>query len=527
MIFNKMKNMKLVYLLIIFIMSYFKVYAHSPTWTDGIACIIYSHCTNCHNPKGIAPFSLVSYNDVYQNRLSIAASVQSKSMPPFPPNQSKRKLAHANNLTQHEIEDIVEWVSNFAPLGDANKIPSPPTFNSNYQINNPSKVIQIPTYTVNTSNDLYRCFTLPLNNLNQEFIESIEVVPGNRDIVHHALVFQDTSLTPLNMDNADPLPGYSAFGSTGSASSRLVFGYTPGQGAFNYPNGFGARIQPNSYIVLQIHYPGGISNQKDSTQVRIKYGSASLRNMSTQAILNHTSTLVNGPLIIPPNQIKTFNNQLPISSNVILTGVMPHMHLLGKRIKSFAVNPIGDTIHLIDVPDWDFHWQGFYQFQKPVLIPKGSMLYGEATYDNTTNNIYNPKSPPDTIRQGEGTDDEMFLVYFNFAGYQTGDTSIIIDTSDHFNHDSSCYPKVIGSISHLSSRNFEIFPNPIQKDFVIQTDFKKISYELFDSEGKLIIKKGFFISNETQKLEGISKGTYYLKIITDTYQIFYKKIQKE
>lgn len=517
--------MKKIFLINFLLVFSFETFAHSPTWTDGIACIIYSHCSNCHNPKGIAPFSLITYNDVYQNRLSIAASIQAKSMPPFPPDQSKRKYAHANTLDKHEIDEIVDWVSNFAPLGDVNKIPPIPTYKGNYDLTNPSKVVQIPTYNVNTTNDLYRCFALPLNNLNEEYIESIEVVPGNRDIVHHALVFQDTSLVPLNFDNADPLPGYSAFGSTGSSSSRLVFGYTPGQGAFYYPKGFGARIQPNSYLVIQIHYPGGVSNEIDSTQVRIKYGNGSLRNISTQAILNHTTTLQNGPLVIPPNEVKTFYNKLNINNNVILTGVMPHMHLLGKKIKSFAVTSYGDTIHIVDIPEWDFHWQGFYQFQKPILIPKNSILYGEAMYDNTINNPYNPKSPPDTVKYGEGTDDEMFLIYFNFTTYQSGDTNIIIDTSSHFLHDSVCYWKSNSSILLNEKSDIEIYPNPVISKLLIKTILKINNIIVFDNSGKVVLN--FF--NTTIKEIDLSKldsGIYFIQFISNEGRSYYKKVKK-
>jgi hypothetical protein len=64
-------------------------------------------------------------------------------------------------------------------------------------------------------------FVIPVNNSSQQTIQSFEVSPGNREIVHHALVFQDTSLIPLTLDQNDPLPGYSAFGGTGSPTSKL------------------------------------------------------------------------------------------------------------------------------------------------------------------------------------------------------------------------------------------------------------------------------------------------------------------
>lgn len=503
------------------ILSMAKVKAHTATWTDGIACIIYSHCTNCHNNNGIAPFSLMTYNDVYQNRFSVAASVQALSMPPFPPNQDKRKYAHANTLAQHEIDEIVDWVNNFAPLGNASQVPTPPTYSNNFQLTNADKVLKIPTYTVNTVNDLYRCFVLPLNNANQEFIERIEVVPGNLDIVHHALVFQDTSLIPLNLDLADPLPGYSAFGSTGSPTSRLVFGYTPGQGVFDFGPGFGARVNPNSYIVLQIHYPGGVSNQIDSTQVRIKYGSSTLRNISTNAILNHTSTLTNGPLVILPNQVKTFYSQFSIQANATITGIMPHMHLLGKTIKSFFVAPNGDTTFLVDIPQWDFHWQGFYQFQKPILVPSGSMLYGEATYDNTVNNPYNPNTPPDTVFQGEGTTDEMFLIYFNYTAYQPGDTNIIIDTASHFVHDVSC-DNVTGVASHSNQTHIELIPNPASDKVLIKGLHNEYSITLFNTSGQALLQRKIK-NNESISMQDLPSGTYYVQLVSATNEVIYKK----
>jgi hypothetical protein len=78
------------------LLSQYSAKAHSPTWTDAIACIVYTHCSSCHNQNGIAPFPLMTYNDVFQNRFSIAASVQANSMPPFPANQEKRKYEELN-----------------------------------------------------------------------------------------------------------------------------------------------------------------------------------------------------------------------------------------------------------------------------------------------------------------------------------------------------------------------------------------------------------------------------------------------
>lgn len=498
--------------------------AHNPTWTDGIACIIYSHCTSCHNQNGIAPFSLMDYNDVYQNRFSIAASVQAKSMPPYPAIQDKRMYAHANTLSNHEIDEIVDWVNNFAPLGDANNIPAPPTYASGYQIPNPDFTGQIPTYTITANKDIYRMFVIPVNNSSQQTIQSIEVYPGNREIVHHALVFQDTSSIPFILDQNDPLPGYTAFGGTGSPTSKLLTVYTPGQGAFNFAPGFGAVLLPNSYIVIQMHYPGGVSGQVDSTQVRLKYGVSSLRNVNTLAALDHGSTLTNGPLFIPANSVKTFYNQVNVNTNYTLTGIMPHMHLIGKSIKAFCVTPANDTIHLIDIPEWDFHWQYFYQFQKPILLPIGSIVYGQATYDNTINNPNNPNNPPKFVSLGEGSEDEMFLVYMNLSTYVAGDTNIIIDTSSHFVHDVSCNQTT--GVNDLSHINISIYPNPTNDIVFVYGLNETYQATFYNSEGKVVLNKDND-PNSPLDIHHLIKGIYYLQIRTKHDGVVYKKIIKQ
>lgn len=109
--------------LIVNMLSQHAVKAHNTPWTNGIACIIYSHCTSCYNYNGIAPFSLMSYIGGL-SRLSMAASVQAGSMPPVPASRENRKYAHSNTLSDHEIDETGDWVNNFAPLGIANKISS-------------------------------------------------------------------------------------------------------------------------------------------------------------------------------------------------------------------------------------------------------------------------------------------------------------------------------------------------------------------------------------------------------------------
>jgi hypothetical protein len=65
---------------------------------------------------------------------------------------------------------------------------------------------------------------------------------------------------------------------------------------------------------------------------------------------------------------------------------------------------------LIWIDDWDFNWQGQYQYRSPVTLVKGSVIKLDAYYDNSAENPSNPSNPPRRVRWGEQTTDEMCLL---------------------------------------------------------------------------------------------------------------------
>ena len=72
--------------------------------------------------------------------------------------------------------------------------------------------------------------------------------------------------------------------------------------------------------------------------------------------------------------------------------------------------PDGRTQDLIKIDDWDFNWQYTYYFEKPLDLPKGSVVKVVAHYDNSDGN---PRNPNEAARGwsswGEATTDEMCI----------------------------------------------------------------------------------------------------------------------
>jgi hypothetical protein len=382
----------------------------------------------------------------------------------------------------------------------------------------------MPVFTNYASGaDIYQCFVMPSGLNVAKYIRGFEVIPGNRQMVHHVLVFADTTGTCANLDAQDPNPGYLSFGGVGTSAARLIGLWVPGAQPQFYPTGMGLRLPANADIVFQIHYPAGTMGLQDSTKVNFFFSNApSIRALRVDPILNHSSSLTNGPLFIAANQTKTFYGQYTIPAmygKVSVLQVAPHMHLIGRSIQSNATAPGNVNIPLIRINDWNFMWQGGYDFQQVQVLPAGSTLHYEAFYDNTTANPFNPSSPPANVQAGEATNDEMMLVYFTYTPYQQGDENIIMDST-----------LVTSQISKefKNTNKITVFPNPLESN-LLRFEAPGLSGNqgivcVKDLSGRLILEQEITLSDTYNSilLPQLNNGMYFL-LISNNKQSFVAK----
>ena len=500
--------------------------AQSITWASNIAPILYNNCTKCHHTDGIAPFSLLDYNDAFQQRYNISADVTIKKMPPWSPDPTYTRLAHERLLTPAEISLINDWVDAGAPIGDTTLAPVPPVYTNGSQLGTPSLSLTIPTFTVpaNQSSDIYQCFAIPTNLLTDQYITSMEIIPGNPSIVHHVLVYQDTTGTCAQLDAASPGPGYVNFGGVGSNKAILVGGWVPGSSPNVLPANFGIKLFKNSYLVLQIHYPAGSNGRSDSTKINLILANNVTRLVSLAPILNYF-TNINKPLSIPADSIMTFNEhyQLP-NVNISVLSVAPHCHLLGQNWLSYAITAAGDTMPLIRINKWDFHWQGFYNFRNILKVPGLTNLYAYATYNNTASNPNNPNTPPALVSAGENTSDEMMLVYFSYTLYQTGDENIVLDTSALINLNDTLSTVGINEVpgGFISTPQlYDAVPNPANNETLLSYYLPaatKVELKVFDLQGRLVDKinatGNVGINNVTYNTSKLQSANYLISLFS-------------
>jgi hypothetical protein len=104
----------------------------------------------------------------------------------------------------------------------------------------------------------------------------------------------------------------------------------------------------------------------------------------------------------------TYKTPVPVT----LLDATPHMHVLGRELKATAHQPDGQTVPLIWVKDWDFYWQDNYVYTEGVRLPAGTTIEVECWYDNSSTNLLNPHDPPQDVRWGDYSIDEMGICYF-------------------------------------------------------------------------------------------------------------------
>ena len=462
-----------------FLMLFASSSVFAQTWSDNTASIVYNKCASCHHPGGIAPFSLMSYAEVSSMATAIHDAISTNEMPPWPPNENYQQYSHSRALSAADKTTMLDWISNGAPEGNPANAPAPPVFNSGSVLGNGDLMLQIPLYQSKAQGgqDDYVCFSIPTGLTQNRYVRAMEIVPGNREIVHHALIY---------IDPTGSYQGDSVGGNCGGPpqTSTLIGGYTPGSSPLIFPSatGFklGMSIPANSNIVLAMHYPEGSFGQYDSTKVILHFyppGETGIREVYAAPVLQNWS------LSIPPNQLTSFTAQYPnsggVPTNYSVLSVFPHMHLLGKNIRAYAVTPANDTVKFADIPHWDFHWQDFYFFKHLQKVPTGSVMKGEATYDNTVNNEHNPSDPPVWVFAGESTTDEMFLVYFHFLQYQQGDELIDLESL-----------LSLGMQELISDDEWKIYPVPFTESISIKPNQLKtgdlVSLAIYDYQGRLV-----------------------------------------
>ncbi len=411
------------------------------TYSRDIAPIIYSRCLNCHREGQVAPFALGSYEQVAKRADWIASVTRDRIMPPWIPHPGHEEFVGERWLTDREISLLESWAESGRARGNEDDLPPRPEFAEGWRLGEPDLVLKMPRpFTVHAEGpDLFQNFVIPIDVPEDRMVAAIEFHPGNKRVVHHCVLFLDSNGVARKLDDATPEPGYSNFGGPGFAPTGALGGWSVGNTPRKLPGGMGRYLQKGSDLVMQIHYHPTGKEEVDQSEVGLYFIDKPVAEVLQEpAKLVGSIWMANYEMDIPPGESNYRRvTAYTIPRDVILVGVVPHMHLLGKSMKVTATLPGGGSElierTLIDVRDWNYNWQDEYYYQRPFTLPAGTRLVVDAVYDNSAANPSNPSSPPKRVTWGEETDDEMLFCFFLLTAEKVEDLLYVI--GDSYRHD--------------------------------------------------------------------------------------------
>ncbi|WP_165228934.1 redoxin domain-containing protein [Aquisphaera insulae] len=394
------------------------------TFTEHVAPIVFNHCASCHRPGEAAPFPLLNYRDVKKHGHLIRGVVDERTMPPWPPAEGWGHFQDERRLAREQIELIDRWVESGMAEGPAEKLPPLPAFAAGgWTLGTPDLVVTLPeAYPVPADGkDIYRMFVLPLNQKEDRWVTAVEIRPTARSVVHHALYFLDSTGAARKLDEADLGPG---FGRMGFPRTGTLGGWAVGATARRLPLGLAFPLAAGSDLVVQMHlHPSG-KPEREQTSFGIYFAKEPPRRrlLGTQApMLFGIGTALRTKGIEPGDRDFTIHGTWKVPFDVDVVGIGGHAHYLCKTMKAVAELPDGKEVKLFAIDDWDFNWQGRYNYVEPVRLPKGAVVRTTLVYDNSAENPRNPSNPPVKVRWGEGSLDEMGSVGLMFVAVNEGD----------------------------------------------------------------------------------------------------------
>jgi hypothetical protein len=393
--------------------------ADTVTFAKDVAPILQAKCQECHHAGSMAPMSLVTYEETRPWAKAIRERVITRQMPPWhiDPTVGVQQFKNDMSLSQEQIDTIVRWVDQGAPLGDRKDMPAPrqwvnaDEWKAERELGPPDIIVKSDDWTMPAHHqDVWWRPTADIGVKEPRWVRAVEVRPGSlagRKITHHAVAY-------LAQDDPDSILS----GTTADVRGRaMLMEWAVGKGYDLYHPDTGKLLLPGSKISWDIHYHAVGEEIRDHVEIGIwlypKAQPPKYRTYLTpfQAVKgSDRSRLVD----IPPNTIAVSQQVTVLKQAAMLENFQPHMHLRGKAMMVEAVLPDGNTEVVSYVGKFNFNWMTNYIYADDAapMFPRGTMIRVTAWYDNTRANPNNP-DPDQWVGFGDRTVDEMGHAWMN------------------------------------------------------------------------------------------------------------------
>ncbi|MFM7158974.1 MAG: redoxin family protein [Planctomycetaceae bacterium] len=386
-----------------------------------IAPLVRAHCAECHQPQGLAPFPLLTYDDVRPQGPALVSLVKNHKMPPWKPVAGFGEFRHARGLSPAEVELVAAWVEAGLPPGDAGDLPPTPELTINvgavttpedsprssagsWRLGTPDLVLSAaePIELSPTTDPVARRLVWKTNLDSEQFVAAVEFRAAAPRQIAEASVRLDLGEKARQQAGSVLEDGIAGGVLAPFAPAGSLGGWAPMALTQRLPDGCGRSLPPGADVVLDLTYHPQGREVHDLPELGLYFASSESRRPVGDLVVADLK------LRIPPGAARYRQRaryELPVPTTLL--GLTPHFGPLTREVTVVALLPDGSSERLLRIADWDPLWHDHYLLRRPVRYPAGTRIEVEAVFDNTPKNPRQPHAPPQVVRWGTGPGQEQ------------------------------------------------------------------------------------------------------------------------
>ena len=336
------------------------------TYNDDVFPIFRDRCSRCHVTGGVAPMSLMTYDEAFPWAESIRAELVSAHMPPWNADDGFGDLKRAHTLSPNEIDIILTWATGGNPRGALDQKLPEVALKNEWTMGAPDLALRMPaefTVAADRMEDTQEV-TLATGTTEARWVRAVDLLPGTPSIVRSAVISVKAAQTP---PSSSPTP------------EHVLVRWVPGHDPEPIDSGTAFRLPAGAELVARIHYKKTWQFEGKPLTDRSTVGVYFAQTKDARELL--TVPIVSPTLPAGDARDRTVTFSRTIDEDLQALALSPEQVPPNITLQVEAVRPDGSRTPMIRLntrPDWDRR----YWFEHPLTLPRGSKVEVIANLDD-------------------------------------------------------------------------------------------------------------------------------------------------
>ena len=335
------------------------------TYNDDVFPIVRDRCSRCHVTGGVAPMSLMTYDEAFPWAESIRAELISAHMPPWNADEGFGDLKRAHTLSPNELDVILTWASGGNPRGALDQKLPDVTLKNEWTMGAPDLALRMPaefTVAADRMEDTLDV-TLATGTTEARWVRAVDLLPGTPSIVRSAVI----SVKGPQAPSSSPAP------------EHVLVRWVPDPDPEPIDSGTAFRLPAGAELVARIHYKKTWQFEGKPLTDRSTVGVYFAQTKDARELL--TVPIVSPALPAGGANDRTVTFSHTIDEDLQALALSPEQVPPNITLQVEAVRPDGSRTPMIRLntrPDWDRR----YWFERPLTLPRGTKVEVTANLDD-------------------------------------------------------------------------------------------------------------------------------------------------